>query len=92
MTFVTSARQGAAAVHEPADDPVARALELAAEFAARTPEALAAAKALTRAALDRPLAQGLAEERRAFADLLRTEGARTALAASAASAAPLERA
>ena len=92
LTFPGPEAHAIGLLHELADDPVARALELAEEFATRTPEALAAAKALTRAALDRPLAQGLAEERAAFAALLRTEGARTALAASAASAVPLERA
>ena len=91
LTFAGPEAHALGLVHELADDPVARALELAEEFATRTPEALAAAKALTRAALDRPLAQGLAEERAAFAALLRTEGARTALAVSAASGAPLER-
>ena len=77
-------------MHELVDDPVARALELAAEFATRTPEALAAAKALTRSALDRPLREGLLEERRAFAGLMATGGARAALSGAVSNAAPIE--
>ncbi len=78
-------------VHEVCADPLARALELAAELAQRTPEALAAAKALTRAALDRPLAEGLAEERRAFAALLAVPSARTALTGFVREAVSLDR-
>jgi enoyl-CoA hydratase/carnithine racemase len=66
-------------VHELAADPLARALELAAEFASRPAEGLAYARRLTRAALDRPLAEGLADERRSFVALLREPSARAAL-------------
>lgn len=66
-------------VHEVADDPLARALEIAAEFAARGADGIAQAKRLTRAALDRPLAEGLADERRAFLAVLRTASAQQAL-------------
>src|SRR5215203_4803034 len=69
-------------VHELADDPLARALELAAEFESRPPEGLAFAKRLTRAALDRSLAEGLADERRSFGEVLRTPGAQQALRAA----------
>ncbi len=69
-------------VHELADDPLARALALAAEFESRPPEGIAYAKRLTRAALDRSLAEGLADERRSFGEVLRTEGARQALRAA----------
>jgi enoyl-CoA hydratase len=65
--------------HEVADDPLARALEIAAEFAGRGAEGVAAAKRLTHAALDRPLAEGLADERASFAQVLRTASAREAL-------------
>jgi enoyl-CoA hydratase len=69
-------------VHEVVDDPVARALEIAAEFEARGADGLAFAKRLTRAALDRPLAEGLADERRSFGEVLRTASAREALRAA----------
>jgi enoyl-CoA hydratase len=69
--------------HELAADPLARALEIAAEFETRGAEGLAYAKRLTRAALDRPLAEGLADERRSFGEVLRTDSARQGLAASA---------
>jgi enoyl-CoA hydratase len=73
-------------VHELADDPVARALEVAAEFAARPPEGLAYAKRLTRAALDRPLSEGLADERASFVEVVRLPSAVAAMKASLASA------
>jgi len=68
-------------VHEVVDDPFARALELAAELASRGAEGLAFAKRLTRAALDLPLAEGLAEERRSFGAVMRTASAREGLRA-----------
>ena len=71
-------------IQEIADDPLARALEIAAEFAARPAEGLAYAKRLTRAALDRPLSEGLADERRSFVQVVRlpsaVEAMRTSLA------------
>jgi enoyl-CoA hydratase/carnithine racemase len=73
-------------VHELADDPVVRALEIAAEFAARPPEGVAYAKRLTRAALDRPLAQGLADERASFVEVVRLPSAVAAMKESLASA------
>jgi enoyl-CoA hydratase len=66
-------------VHEIADDPLARALEIAAEFEARGAEGIAFAKRLTRAALDRPLAEGLADERTSFGTVMRTASAREGL-------------
>jgi enoyl-CoA hydratase/carnithine racemase len=66
-------------VHEAVDDPLARALEIAAEFDQRGAEGLAYAKRLTRAALDRPLAEGLADERRSFGEVMRTATAREGL-------------
>jgi enoyl-CoA hydratase len=69
-------------VHELADDPLARALELAADWDQRGAEGIAYAKRLTRAALDRPLAEGLAEERRSFAEVMRTASAREGLRAA----------
>ena len=68
-------------VHEVAADPLARALEIAAELATRGAEGIAYAKRLTRAALDRPLAEGLADERRSFAAVMRTASAREGLRA-----------
>ena len=73
-------------VHEVAADCVARALEIAAEFEARPPEGLAYAKRLTRAALDRPLSEGLSDERRSFGEVVRLPSAVSAMKASLASA------
>ena len=69
-------------VHELADDPLARALEIAAEWDGRGADGIAYAKRLTRAALDRPLAEGLADERRSFGAVMRTESARAGLRAA----------
>jgi enoyl-CoA hydratase/carnithine racemase len=73
-------------VHEVADDPLARALEIAEEFADRPPEGLAYAKRLTRAALDRPLSEGLADERRSFSEVVRLPSAIEAMKVSLAGA------
>lgn len=66
-------------VHELATDPLARALEIAAEWERRGAEGIAYAKRLTRAALDRPIAEGLADERRSFLEVMRTGSARAGL-------------
>jgi enoyl-CoA hydratase len=66
-------------VNEVSDIPLSRALEIAAELATRGAEGLAYAKRLTRAALDRPLAEGLADERRSFAAVMRTASGREGL-------------
>lgn len=66
-------------VHELATDPLARALEIAAEFEAKGAEGVACAKRLTRAALDRPIAEGLADERVSFQAVMRSASAREAL-------------
>jgi len=66
-------------VHELAADPLARALAIAAEFESRPAEGIASAKRLIRAALDRPLSEGLADERRSFLEVMRTPSAREAL-------------
>ena len=66
-------------VHELADDPLARALEMAAEWDRRGAEGIAFAKRLTRAALSRPLDEGLADERRSFSEVMRTASAREGL-------------
>ena len=68
-------------VHEIVADPLARALEIAAELSRRGAEGLAFAKRLTRAALDRPLADGLADERKSFGAVMRTASAREGLRA-----------
>jgi enoyl-CoA hydratase/carnithine racemase len=69
-------------VHEIVDDPLARALEIAAEWDTRGADGLAHAKRLTRAALDRPLSEGLADERRSFLAVMATESAREGLRAA----------
>jgi len=66
-------------VHELADDPLGRALEMAAEWDGRGAEGIAFAKRLIRAALSRPLDEGLADERRSFAEVMRTASAREGL-------------
>ena len=73
-------------VHELVADPLARALEMAAELASRGAEGLALAKRLTRAALDRPLAEGLADERKNLSAVMRTASARDGLRAGRAPA------
>ena len=66
-------------IHELAADPLARALEIAAEFEAKGAEGVAYAKRLTRAALDRPIRDALADERQAFFELIRMVSAREGL-------------
>ena len=51
-------------------DVVARALDLAQELAAKPPRALANIKRLVRGSLSRPLAEGLANERTLFCDVM----------------------
>ena len=66
-------------VHEVVDDSRARALEIAAEFDQRGAEGLAFAKRLIRQALDRPLAEGLADERASFVEVMKSASAREGL-------------
>jgi enoyl-CoA hydratase len=66
-------------VHEVHNEPVLHALAIAAEWETRGAEGIAYAKRLTRAALDRPLHEGLADERRSFAAVMRTASAREGL-------------
>jgi enoyl-CoA hydratase len=54
---------------------VARAMEIARRIAAQPPAALAHVKRLVRGAADRPLAQGLADERTLFCDLMVSDDA-----------------
>ena len=79
LTFDADEALRIGVVHEIAADPVARALEMAAEWDARGADGIAYAKRLTRAALDHPIAEGLADERRAFAAVMRTASAREGL-------------
>jgi len=65
-------------VHALADDPVAEAQLWAGRMAEKPAGGLAAAKRLVRSALDRPISDGLAEERRAFAALIRDDPEATA--------------
>jgi enoyl-CoA hydratase len=55
---------------------------MAREWEGRGAEGIAAAKRLTRAALDRPLSEGLSEERRSFQAVMGTASARLALEAA----------
>jgi len=86
LTFDAAEALRIGVVHEIAADPVARALEIAAEWDQRGAEGIAFAKRLTRAALDRPIAEGLADERRSFAAVMRTASAREGLRAGRAPA------
>jgi enoyl-CoA hydratase len=81
LTFTGEEAHRIGMVHELAADPVARALELAGEWAARGAEGIAYAKRLTRAALDRPLDAGLADERASFLAVMQTASAREGLRA-----------
>lgn len=62
-------------VHHVADDAVALAVEIAAELAARGPEALAIAKRLVRGALGAPLEEGLRAEQHGFHEALKSDRA-----------------
>ena len=79
LTFTGAEAHAIGLVHELAADPLARALEIAAEWETRGAEGIAAAKRLTRAALDRPVAAGLADERQAFLEVMQTASARAGL-------------
>lgn len=80
LTFDGAEAHRIGLVHELAADPVARALEIAAEWAGWGADGLAYAKRLTRAALDRPVSQGLADERRSFLEVSGQASARAGLA------------
>jgi enoyl-CoA hydratase/carnithine racemase len=73
-------------IHEIYADPVIRALQMAAEWDQRGAEGIAHAKRLTRAALDRPIAEGLADERASFLAVMQTASAREGLKAGRAPA------
>ena len=79
LTFNADEALRIGAVHELNFNPVDRALQMAAEWDQRGAEGIAFAKRLTRAALDRPIAEGLADERRSFAAVMRTASAREGL-------------
>ena len=79
LTFTGAEAHAIGMVHELADDPLARALEIAAEWDGWGAEGLAYAKRLTRAALDRPVSQGLADERRGFLEVMQQASARAGL-------------
>ena len=80
LTFTGEEAHRIGMVHELAADPLARALEIAAEWETRGAEGIAYAKRLTRAALDRPIAAGLADERRGFLEVMQQASARAGLA------------
>jgi enoyl-CoA hydratase len=79
LTFEADEALKIGLVHEVDRDPLLRALQMAAEWDARGAEGIAYAKRLTRAALDRPIAEGLTDERRSFAAVMRTASAREGL-------------
>ncbi len=79
LTFTGLEAHAIGLVHELSADPLARALEIAAEWETRGAEGIAYAKRLTRAALDRPIAAGLADERRSFLEVMQTASAREGL-------------
>lgn len=79
LTFDGTEAHRIGMVHELSNDPLARALEIAAEFERKGAEGVAYAKRLIHAALDHPLSEGLADERRAFLDVMRTDSARAGL-------------
>ena len=79
LTFDGAEAHRIGLVHELADDALARALEIAAEWDTRGAEGIAYAKRLTRAALDRPVWEGLADERQGFGEVMRTASAREGL-------------
>ena len=86
LTFDADEALRIGVVHEIHAHPVDRALQMAAEWDQRGAEGIAFAKRLTRAALDRPIAEGLADERRSFAAVMRTASAREGLKAGRAPA------
>ena len=86
LTFAAYEAQRIGLIHEVHNEPVLRALHYAAEWDERGAEGLAYAKRLTRAALDRPVDEGLADERRSFAAVMRTASARAGLQAGRAPA------
>jgi enoyl-CoA hydratase len=79
LTFDGAEAHRIGLVHELADDPLARALEIASEWESRGADGIAYAKRLTRAALDHPIWEGLADERRSFGAVMRTASAREGL-------------
>jgi enoyl-CoA hydratase len=79
LTFDADEALRIGAIHEINAHPVDRALKMAAEWDARGADGIACAKRLTRAALDRPIAAGLADERRSFSAVMRTASAREGL-------------
>jgi len=79
LTFTGVEAHAIGLVHELAADPLARALEIAAGWETRGAEGIAYAKRLTRAALDRPISVGLADERRSFLEVMQTASAREGL-------------
>jgi enoyl-CoA hydratase len=79
LTFGAEEAHRIGLVHELADDPLARALEIAAEWERWGAEGIAYAKRLTRAALGRSVWEGLADERQSFPEVMRTASAREGL-------------
>jgi enoyl-CoA hydratase len=79
LTFQADEAQRIGLIHEVHNDALLHALNIAKEWETRGAEGLAYAKRLIRAALSRPLDEGLADERRSFAEVMRTASAREGL-------------
>jgi enoyl-CoA hydratase len=79
LTFGAEEAHRIGLVHELADDPLARALEIAAEWEGWGAEGIAYAKRLTRSALGRSIWDGLADERQSFPEVMQTASAREGL-------------
>jgi len=79
LTFEADEAQRIGLIHEVHNEPLMHALYMAAEWDQRGAEGIAFAKRLIRSALDRPLDEGLADERRSFSAVMRTASAREGL-------------
>jgi enoyl-CoA hydratase len=81
LSGVDAVAAGLAARAVPAAEVVPEALRIAVAIAASAPLAVRAAKRAVREAAERPLAEGVAAERRAFTDLFATDDQREGMAA-----------
>jgi enoyl-CoA hydratase len=81
LSGVEALAAGLAARAVPAADVLSEALRIATAIAANAPLAVRAAKRAVRAAAERPLSEGVAAERRAFAELFASADQREGMAA-----------
>jgi enoyl-CoA hydratase/carnithine racemase len=82
LTFEADEAQRIGLIHEVHNEPLMHALYMAAEWDQRGAEGIAFAKRLIRSALDRPLDEGLADERASFSAVMRSASAREGLRAA----------